>query len=59
MDELKQEEEESKLPQYRMPQINKTFTSREDKERRLYENFLKVNQDVQDMIKEIQEFKVR
>ena len=59
MDELKQEEEESKLPQYRMPKINKTFTSREDKERRLYENFLKVNQDVQDMIKEIQEFKVR
>ena len=57
MDELRKEEEEYNLPQYKMPKIH-PFKSREEKERRLYNNFLKVNQDVQDMIKEIQEFKV-
>lgn len=36
-----------------------SFPSREARERVLYANFLRVNQDIKDMIREIQQFKVK
>ena len=36
-----------------------SFPSREARERVLYANFLRVNQDIKDMIREIQQYRVR
>lgn len=36
-----------------------SFPSREARERVLYSNFLRVNQDIKDMIKEIQQYRVK
>ena len=36
-----------------------SFPSKEARERVLYANFLRVNQDIKDMIKEIQQFRVK
>lgn len=53
MDEIKKEEEDYK--NYPLPKFYH-FESVEARERILYANFLKINQEVKDMIKEIQEF---
>lgn len=47
--------EEADYANYPIPQFYH-FDSPEVRERILYSNFLQVNQDVKDMIKEIQEF---
>ena len=36
-----------------------SFPSREARERVLYANFLRVNQDIKDMIREIQQYRVK
>ena len=36
-----------------------SFSSREARERVLYYNFLRVNQDIKDMIKEIQQYRIK
>lgn len=53
MDEIK--EEEAHYKDFPLPVFYK-FSSPEEKERILYKNFLQVDQDVQDMIDEIQNF---
>lgn len=52
------QDEEADYVNYPLPKFN-PFKSKEERERRLYKNFLEVNQDILDMIKEIQEFKVK
>ena len=58
MMELKKEEEEYNLPEYQMKPIH-PFPSPEERERKLYENFLSVNADIQALVKEVQEFAVK
>ena len=53
MDEIAKEEKD--YAQYPLPKFY-DFPSVEARERILYANFLKVNQEVKDMIAEIQEF---
>lgn len=53
MDEIKKEEADYK--NYPLPVFYK-FESEEAKERILYDNFLKINKEVKDMIIEIQQF---
>ena len=56
MKEIKQEEEDYK--KYSLPKFY-DFGSTAEKERRLYENFLAVDQEVEDLIQEIQTFKTK
>ena len=58
MKEIKEEEENLGKGKYKLPKFH-TFNSAEEKEQELYKLFLKVNQDVEDMIAEIQEFKTQ
>ena len=58
MKEIKEEEENLGKGEYKLPKFH-TFNSAEEKEQELYKLFLKVNQDVEDMIAEIQEFKTQ
>jgi len=54
MDEISKEESEYvPLPKFY------SFPSREARERVLYANFLRVNQDIKDMIRDIQQYKVK
>lgn len=53
MSEISREEDDYK--NYPLPKFYE-FKSPEAKERILYANLLKINQEVKDMIKEIQEF---
>ena len=53
MEEIAKEEED--YSKYPLPKFYE-FKSTEERERLLYANFLKVNKEVKDMIKEIQEF---
>ena len=53
MSEIKQEEKD--YANYPLPKFYR-FDSAEARERILYANFLKVNKEVKNMIKEIQEF---
>lgn len=56
MDEIKKEKAEYK--KYPIPKAY-NFGSPEEKERILFENFVRVNQDIKDMIKEIQQYSVK
>lgn len=53
MDEIKKEEADYK--NYPLP-VFYQFESEEAKERILYDNFLKINKEVKDMIIEVQQF---
>ena len=53
MEEIAKEEE--KYKKYPLPKFYE-FNSTEERERLLYAIFLKINKEVKDMIKEIQEF---
>ena len=53
MEEIAKEEED--YSKYPLPKFYE-FNSTEERERLLYANFLKINKEVKDMIKEIQEF---
>ena len=51
-------DEEAHYKDYPLPKFY-DFGSVEEKEQTLYRNFLKVDQDVEDMISEIQKFNVK
>lgn len=58
MEELKKEEEDYKKPEFQMKPIH-PFNSPEERERILYENFLSVNADIQQLVVEVQQFAVK